>query len=83
MENLSPDLVRFIFDNASGLTLGFTGMVMMYRLCDKHLSKISERLETLSETIQSANISFKSQQLSTEKALFRIDEKINQYVQFH
>ncbi len=78
MNEFTPEVIKFFIDNASGLVLGFAGMIMMYRLCDKHLTKISDRMEYLGDMIQTNAIIYKTSQLSLEKSLYHLSEEIKQ-----
>ncbi len=83
MDNLTPEVMKFFIDNATGIGLGFAGMYMMYRLCDKHLNKISDRLEYLGDVIQTTAISQKTSIINCEKSLFHLNEQMHQLKDFN
>ena len=70
-------LLKFFIDNATGLSVSVLSLYFMFRLFDKHLTKLTWHLESLHQLVIILQSRGERYERETEGALRRIEQKID------
>ncbi|MGI9461214.1 MAG: hypothetical protein ACR2NY_01380 [Alphaproteobacteria bacterium] len=73
-------LIKFFFDNATGLSVSIISLYLMFRLFDKHLVRLTQHLEALHRLVIILYNRGERYQQETEKTLERIEQKLEQKI---
>ncbi len=71
-------LIKFLLDNATGLSVSTLSLYLMFRLFDKHLARLTIHLESLQRLVVILHTRGERYQREVEKTLGRIEQRINQ-----
>lgn len=71
-------LIKFLLDNATGLSVSVLSLYLMFRLFDKHLARLTIHLESLQRLVVILHTRGERYQHEVEKTLGRIEQRINQ-----